>query len=185
MSNTLTTTIKIAEKQAALILAEAIGQKAQLLKLFNFAPFSLANYWAVVDFNKPSNEKRLYIFNLQDNNYRGYLVAHGKNSGEKYATKYSNILDTEKSSLGIFRTTSHIDYGNSIGKYLEIVGLEETNNNALLREIVIHSADYVVKNYENTGRAGRSKGCFTVNPNKLDEVIDCLKNGSYFIAWHI
>jgi hypothetical protein len=63
-------------------------------------------------------------------------------------------------------------------------GLDDTNSNVFVRDVVIHSADYVVPDFEGTGRAGRSDGCFAVNPDDIVEVIDCLKGGSYINAWH-
>lgn len=171
-----------ANKLAALQKAAEVGQEEQLRKLFEFASTSTANYWAVVDFNKPSSEERLYIFDLNNLSYKKFLVAHGKNSGEKYATVFSNVHGSYCSSLGIYKTL-HTYPGNH-GESLKISGLENTNSNAETRKVVIHKADYVVPDYNGTGRAGRSEGCFAVNPAHIDEVINCLKDGSYFIAWH-
>lgn len=168
-------------KEIALTKADELGQKKQLKQLFDRYPESRANFWAVVDFNKPSSEKRLFIFNLNNKSYKAYLVAHGKNSGELYATKFSNEIGSNKSSIGIYEAAE-----TYIGKHdlsLRIDGKDPTNSNARERAIVIHKADYVVPNYKGTGRAGRSEGCFVVNPNDIDEVIKNLKNGSYINAW--
>jgi len=168
-------------KEIALSKAETIGQQEQLKKLFDQFPTSTANYWAVVDFNKPSNEKRLFIFNLRTGEYKAYLVAHGKNSGELYATKFSNTSGSNQSSLGIYKTAE--TYDGKHGESLRIDGLESTNSNARQRLVVIHKADYVVPDYGGQGRAGRSDGCFAVNPAVVDEVIGNLKGGSYLVAW--
>lgn len=109
------------------------------------------------------------------------MVAHGKNSGELYATKFSNEIGSNKSSIGIYEAAE-----TYIGKHdlsLRIDGKDATNSNARERAIVIHKADYVVPNYKGTDRAGRSEGCFVVNPTDIDEVIENLKNGSYINAW--
>jgi L,D-transpeptidase catalytic domain len=166
----------------ALSLAASIGQRDALARLFNFAPYSKANYWAVVDFNKPSSENRLFIFDLREGVVRDYLVAHGKNSGEKFANHFSNENGSNCSSLGIYNTDE--EYPGKHGRSLRIDGLEATNSNARERTVVIHKADYVVPNYNGTGRAGRSEGCFAVNPAVITEVIDQLTGGSYLIAWH-
>ena len=170
------------EKNIALQNAAEEGQAKALGELFEYAKTSTANFWGVVDFNKPSSEERLYIFNLKEHTYKKFLVAHGKNSGEKYATAFSNNEGSLCSSLGIYKTLS--TYTGKHGESLKISGLEDSNSNAEDRSVVIHKADYVVPNYEGTGRSGRSDGCFAVNPANIEEVIDCLKDGSYFIAWH-
>ncbi len=169
-------------KLQLLEIATGIGQREPLAKLFKIFPESRANHWAVVDFNKPSSENRLFVFDVKNGNIKSYLVAHGKNSGERYATDFSNTEDSNCSSLGIYKTGE--EYSGKHGRSVYLNGLEATNDNALSRHIVLHSADYVVPDYEGTGRAGRSEGCFVVNTAYKDEVVDCLKEGSYLIAWH-
>ncbi|MGX7668881.1 murein L,D-transpeptidase catalytic domain family protein [Flavobacterium pedocola] len=171
------------KKIKALDIASQEGQDKVLKELFEFAQNSKANFWGVVDFNKHSSEERFYIFDLENETFKKFLVAHGKNSGDDYAENFSNEIGSNCSSLGVYKTLS-IFPSNHHGYALEIIGKEETNSNAQDREIIIHEADYVVPNYKGTGRAGRSEGCFAVNPLDIEEVMDCLKDGSYFIAWH-
>ncbi|MGZ8538313.1 MAG: murein L,D-transpeptidase catalytic domain-containing protein, partial [Flavisolibacter sp.] len=64
-----------------------------------------ADVLTVCDFSQPSNSKRMYIidvrkFKLLVNTY----VAHGKNSGAKYARKFSNRPESLQSSLGFYIT---------------------------------------------------------------------------------
>ena len=67
---------------------------------------------------------------------------------------------------------------------MRLEGLETTNSNALSRAIVLHRADYVSDAFiKQTGRIGRSEGCFAVEPTVADTLIDKLKNGTYIIAW--
>ena len=185
-TNTMISPIAITEtnsdlRQIALHNAHKVGQKEQLQKLFNFKPESKANYWAVVDFNKPSSEKRFFIFDLKNSSYKSYLVSHGKNSGELFASSFSNRVGSNQSSLGIYKTAE--TYTGKHGLSLRLDGMEDTNSNVRERDIVIHEADYVVPDYMGTDRAGRSEGCFAVHPSHRDEVIENLKNGSYMIAW--
>lgn len=170
------------DKAKALEIADGIGQKAPLQILFDRAPESKANFWAIVDFNKPSSEERLFIFDLMNQTYRAFLVAHGKNSGEKYATVFSNVNGSNCSSLGVYKTATTYIGQHDLSLYLD--GLDESNSYVRKRLIVIHKADYVVPNYKGTGRAGRSEGCFAVHPDYIDEVIISLKGGSYLLAWH-
>lgn len=162
--------------------AEVIGQKEALEKLFAQNKNSKANFWVTVDFNKPSSEERLFIFDLRNSNYKSYIVTHGKNSGELYASSFSNEIDSYKSSLGIFKAGA--EYEGKHGRSLFLDGLDPTNDNAYKRAIVIHKADYATGNYRGEGGAGRSWGCFAVHPSVINEVVDCLIDGSYINAWH-
>jgi hypothetical protein len=164
-------------KTRILTIADSLGQKEKLQKLFDFAPNSKANFWAVVDYNKPSNEKRLFVFNLAVGEVKKYLVSHGINSGNLIPDQFSNIINSNQSSLGIYKIAEV--YIGKHGRSLRIDGMENTNDNARKRAIVIHEAAYVSSNH-----AGRSEGCFVVNIDFIKEVIDNLRDGSYLIAWH-
>jgi hypothetical protein len=170
------------DQNAVMQLAETEGQSSALKAMFDRFPNGTANYWAVVDFNLRSSEERLFIFNLRSREVRKFLVAHGHNSGDAFATNFSNVVGSECSSLGIFKTLD--TYQGKHGESLRIQGLDSTNSNAEDRYVVIHSAEYVVRNYQGSGRAGRSDGCFAVNTADIGEVVECLKNGSYLNAWH-
>lgn len=170
-------TEKKERKQVALDLADTVGQGEQLKKLFEFNPKSKANYWAIVDYNKPRTKKRLFIFDLNKGEVQSYLVSHARNSGDLYATEFSNVIGSNKSCLGIFKTdTTYISDKNGRSLYLD--GLEKSNSNTRERYIVVHPGEYVTE--EN---AGRSKGCFVVSPKYSKEVIDKLQGGSYLLAW--
>ena len=63
-------------------------------------------------------------------------VAHGRNSGNEFATVFSNESSSNKSSLG-FYATGEI-YQGKHGESLRLDGLEAgINNNARSRAIVI------------------------------------------------
>jgi peptidoglycan hydrolase-like protein with peptidoglycan-binding domain len=164
-------------KAYSLNLADDLRQRAQLEHLFAFAPSSKANFWAIVDFNKPCNEKRFFIFDLRNKRVDSYYVSHGKKSGDLYAINFSNSIGSNQSSLGIYKTDK--TYIGKNGRSLYLDGLQDSNNNAKRRYIVLHQADYVGDN-----EAGHSEGCFVVNPKYAKEVIDNLKEGSYILAWH-
>ena len=54
----------------------------------------------IADFSKSSTKKRLYIIDM--NNYKllnHTYVAHGKNTGQEFATKFSNTPESLQSSL--------------------------------------------------------------------------------------
>ncbi len=138
----------------------------------------------IVDFSKPSNEKRMFVLDLDAKKllYNTW-VAHGKNSGEKFAQKFSNKPESLQSSLGFYSTTD--TYIGKHGYSLKLKGLEAGfNNYAEERAIVIHAADYVSEQFIHTkGFLGRSWGCPAL-PQKLNKpIIDCIKNGSCLFVY--
>lgn len=142
------------------------------------------NELIVIDFTKPSSEKRFYIIDLEDETivYKK-LVAHGRKSGELYATKFSNKSESHMSSIGFYVT------GNTYnGKYknsLVIHGQEYTNSKAQQRGVVIHSADYATEEFvARHGRLGRSYGCPALPFEDYAEIIDLIKEGTTLFIYY-
>ena len=139
-------------------------------------------YLSVIDFSKNSREKRFYIINMVTGAVWNIHTSHGRGSDpdwDGYAQKFSNVVDSNASSLG-FYLTDETYYGKH-GLSLRLDGLSPTNSNARERAIVIHGADYV----QNANRnQGRSFGCPAVAMESRDRVIDLLKNGSLILATH-
>jgi len=137
------------------------------------------NIITIIDFSKPSTEKRFFVIDLQNKKllYRCF-VAHGKNSGGNYAKSFSNQQSSLESCLGFFLTAE--TYNGNHGYSLKLDGLEkDINDNSRAREIVIHGADYVSQEFiDKYGRLGRSWGCPALPPEISKEVIDKISNGS-------
>lgn len=139
----------------------------------------------VVDFTKPSTQKRLWVLNLKsDTVMTKALVAHGHNSGYVNATNFSNAFNSHESSLGVYTTGTTYYYGHH-GRSLKMFGLEKgINDHAYARAIEMHSANYVsptdIKEY---GRIGRTYGCFGLNPQVAEKIIGQTKGGSVLFAY--
>lgn len=144
-----------------------------------------ADRLAVIDFSLPSSEPRLWIFDLREQTLvLKDFVAHGQNSGDNYASRFSNILGSHQSSIGLFRTQE--SYYGRHGYSLRMDGLEPGfNDRARERAIVIHSADYVDPTWiERQGRIGRSQGCPAVRPEIAQVVVDSLKGGQFMFKYY-
>lgn len=139
----------------------------------------------IVDYTKPSTEKRLWVFDLNNRSvlFNEY-VAHGKNSGGNYATSFSDRSGSLESSLGVFLTESV--YQGKHGTSLKLKGLEKGfNDKAEVRDIVIHRANYATAQFAHKhGRLGRSWGCFAVSPAVADSLIHSIKNGTLVFAYY-
>ncbi len=140
---------------------------------------------AVIDYSRPSSERRLWIFDLERPRLLlKEFVAHGQNSGEDQATRFSNRDGSHQSSLGLFRTVE--TYEGQHGYSLRMDGLEPgINDRARERDIVIHGADYVDPLWiARQGRIGRSHGCPAVRPEVARMVVDSLKDGQFMFSWY-
>jgi len=182
--------VKRSAEDVFVALAKAVGQAVPAQRLVDFKakadPVSHPRYWAVVDFNQRSTDKRLYIFDTVENKVSTYYVSHGRGSegavDDGIADKFSNEDGSFASSLGIYRTLD--EYTGKHGRSLRLEGLEPTNLNVLARGVVMHTADYVSEDFiRQTGRLGRSEGCFAVERSALDTLINELEKGAYVIAW--
>lgn len=139
----------------------------------------------IVDFSLSSSQKRIWILDMATNKvlYNTY-VAHGKNTGEEMATKFSNIENSFQSSLG-FYVTAETYYGAN-GLSLKLDGMEkEFNSNARDRYVVVHGADYANPSFiEKSGRLGRSLGCPALPTKVSKDIINLIKGHSVLFIYH-
>lgn len=139
----------------------------------------------VIDFRKPSNEKRLYTIDLATRRVLHHTwVAHGKNSGLIYAQRFSNNPESLQSSLGFYKTDN--TYNGQHGYSLYLDGMESGfNHHARSRAIVMHGADYVTQQFiAEHGRAGRSWGCPAVPLGEHTAIIDNIKWGNCLFVYN-
>lgn len=139
----------------------------------------------VIDYSLPSTVERFFLIDIKNQILiHKSLVAHGKNTGEDYALRFSNEPGSHQSSLGFF-LTGNTYYGRN-GYSLVLNGLDTTYNEyAKSRAIVIHGADYVSNVYiEKNGRLGRSFGCPALPLESCHEIIDLIKNGSVVFCYY-
>ncbi|WP_276379927.1 murein L,D-transpeptidase catalytic domain-containing protein [Flavobacterium sp. H4147] len=133
----------------------------------------------LVDMRVPSGKNRFFVYDLQKNEVIDQgLVAHGSGSetGVKGILKFSNTPNSNCTALGKY--TIEKCYKGIFGKAYKLNGLDETNNNALKRAIVLHyysavpygEQDYYISN---------SHGCPMVNEQffkRIEKIIDGSKS---------
>lgn len=138
----------------------------------------------IIDFSKASLEERLFVLDMKTNRILySSVVAHGRGSGENYATKFSNHPGSYQSSLGFFKTLG--TYKGKNGYSLKLSGLERgINDKALDRAIVMHGADYAdPERSKGNKRLGRSWGCPALPHKVCKKVIDTIKEGSLLFIY--
>lgn len=139
----------------------------------------------VVDFTVSSAKKRLAVADVKTGKVLFYTyVAHGKGSGLKYATYFSNQPGTDASSLGVY-LTGDTYYGRH-GYALRLHGLDPAFDGAAYRrDIVVHSAWYVSKAFaRDHGRMGRSWGCFALSRNVERAVVKLIRDGTVLVGYY-
>ncbi len=140
---------------------------------------------SVIDYSRPSTERRLWVFDLARQRLLFQeWVAHGRNTGDNLAARFSNSDGSFMSSIGAF--TAQETYTGHNGYSLRLQGLEPGfNDHARDRAIVIHGAPYVSEAViHSQGRLGRSLGCPAVRPAVARQLIDTLQGGSFVFAYY-
>ncbi len=133
----------------------------------------------LLDMKIKSGKNRFFVYDLVNNRILDEgLVAHGSGSetGIRGDLKFSNVPNSRATSLG--RYSVEKAYKGIFGKAYKLLGLDQTNNNALKRAIVLHhysavpceEQDYYISN---------SQGCPMINEeffNRIERIIDTSKS---------
>jgi hypothetical protein len=139
----------------------------------------------ICDYSQSANNKRLYVIDLSANVvvFNTY-VSHGRNSGSEFATSFSNVENSNKSSLG-FMVTDEPYYGVA-GYSMRFNGMETgINDHVKNRYIVFHGSKFVNENVmRERGTIGRSLGCPAVPYGEQKQIIEMIKGGSCFYIYN-
>lgn len=133
----------------------------------------------LLDMKIKSGKNRFFVYDLVNNRILDEgLVAHGSGSetGIRGDLKFSNVPNSRATSLG--RYSIERAYKGIFGKAYRLLGLDQTNNNALKRAIVLHhysavpceEQDYYISN---------SQGCPMINEDffkRIEKLIDTSKS---------
>lgn len=173
------------QKLAPTLSANAIETVITTLKCADKNNIDHNQILTVIDYSLPSNEKRLWVFDLSQNTLLFHTyVSHGIQSGTLLSTYFSNKNNGKASSIGIFNTDKA--YRGRHGESLKLYGLDKNfNDNAYHRFIVMHGAWYVeewfIKKY---GRPGRSWGCPVLPRSVTESVIETIKDKALLVVYY-
>ena len=138
----------------------------------------------IVDFSKASSTPRFFILDTKTGRVSRHYVSHGRGSDPAHTgflQRFSNQFGSEASSNGAYVTGDY--YPGKYGRSMRVRGLDSSNSNAEDRAIVVHSAWYAEPDVlAQTGRLGRSEGCFALSHTSLQEVLARLGPGRFLYA---
>ena len=143
----------------------------------------------MLDFSEHSATPRFHLVERASGRVlQTFRVAHGQGSeGSRhgYAEVFSNVPDTNASSLGLYRTAEIYVSEAFAGPAMRMDGLSPTNSNARTRFIVIHGSRYMEPEFwegKRGGRPGLSDGCFAFSNADRDAVLSSLQGGALIYA---
>ena len=146
----------------------------QALKGFSRYASGQDRLLVLIDYTKPSTEKRFYILDLlQKKLLLSTYVAHGRGSGDNYAVAFSNRPGSYQSSLGFFRTGD--TYMGKNGYSLFLDGLEKGVKYTLKGWEMVKSenAELLVN-----GKRVENDLTFTAEDSKMEVQIEFIFNAS-------
>jgi hypothetical protein len=179
-------------QRAQHIANQTVGLSPQIvalaLKAYNKAQlqgYGEKHILTIINYSRASTNNRFWVINLDSNKvlFRE-LVSHGIGSGDLYATKFSDTVNSRETSLGMYMTAKD-GYKGRHGYALRLYGLEPGfNGNAHARAIVIHGAPYLCPAFiKEHGIAGRSWGCPALDPKQLKQIINTIRGNTLVFAY--
>lgn len=143
-----------------------------------------SNLLTICDYSQGSSSERLYVLDLKAGKLLyNTFVAHGKNSGEEFATSFSNLDNSNKSSLGFMVTAE--TYIGKAGLSMRFDGVEKgINDKVRSRDIVLHGSTWVSRSLMGNGSISKSLGCPAVPFGIHKKIIETIKGGSAFYVNH-
>lgn len=138
----------------------------------------------IADFGLHSAKRRFHFVNLERSEVQSYHVAHGMGSDPQHdgwLKQFSNTEGSNATSRGAYVTWEW--YKGRYGTSVRLGGLDETNDAALRRYIVMHRAEYAEPEHiERWGRLGRSNGCFAMGEEQFRIALMNLSGGRLLFA---
>ncbi len=130
----------------------------------------------LIDMRVPSGMKRFFVYNLRKDSVElAGLVTHG--SGSQHNSDdlvFSNVSNSYCTSLGRYKIGK--SYTGAFGLAYKLYGLEDSNDNAFNRCVVLHGHGCVPNDEVYPSSICLSLGCPTVSPDFLSKLQEYLDN---------
>jgi hypothetical protein len=134
---------------------------------------------AIADYSLHSAGPRFFLYAPDSGAVTALRVAHGRGSDPAHTGwlhRFSAQPGSAASSAGAYLTGAA--YVGQHGRSRRLIGLDPENATAEARAIVIHGAWYCEPQVlRQTGKLGRSEGCFAFSGNDVALVLDRLGPG--------
>ena len=155
------------------------SEVARAYERWSKGDFANKQWIAEMDYSINSRYPRLFIYDMLNHKLYKYKAAHGQGGRnasphDGKAREFSNVEGSHMSCLGCFRTGTV--YNGANGTSLRLHGLDDTNDNAARRAVVLHKTDYVHDG--DTSICGRTWGCIGVDRLALSSILAKLKEGT-------
>jgi hypothetical protein len=138
----------------------------------------------IADFGLHSAKPRFHFVNLERGEVQSYHVSHGTGSDRQHdgwLKQFSNTEGSNATSRGAYVTWEW--YKGRYGTSVRLGGLDQSNEAALRRYIVMHRADYAEPSHlDKWGRLGRSNGCFAMGEEQFRIALMHLSGGRLLFA---
>ena len=138
----------------------------------------------IADFGLHSAKRRFHFVNMERQEVRSFLVSHGTGSDPEHdgwLNHFSNVQGSNCTSKGAYVTWEW--YTGRFGTSVRLGGLDQTNNLALPRAIVMHRATYAEPDHiARWGKLGRSNGCFAMGEEQFKLALLSLSGGRLLYA---
>lgn len=138
----------------------------------------------IADYGLHSARPRFHFVNLDRGDVQSYHVSHGMGSDPQHdgwLKQFSNTEGSNATSRGAYVTWEW--YQGRYGTSVRLGGLDQSNEAALRRYIVMHRADYAESSHlERYGRLGRSNGCFAMGEEQFRIALMHLSGGRLLFA---
>lgn len=135
---------------------------------------------AIADYSLHSAQPRFFLYAPDSGQVTALRVAHGRGSDPGHTgflQRFSARPGSAASSEGAYLAGP--TYVGGHGRSRRLIGLDPENETAMARAIVIHGAWYCEPGVvQQTGKLGRSEGCFAFSQSDVELVLARLPEGS-------
>ena len=163
------TSFTVKKEETAKNTLARLKQKAE--DIVNYASQHTCNseYCFMVDMKMESGKKRFFVYNLKTDSIElAGLVTHGSGKTQSNEIQFSNTANSLCTSLGKYKIGNA--YTGKFGLAFKLYGLDNTNNNAFNRFVVLHAHSCVPNDETAPFPICESWGCPTVAPSFLQEL---------------